>query len=106
MGIVVICSYRPKAGGEDKLIALLRRHYEALRTEELATARAPVYLKSSDGAFLEIFEWRSEEASRGAHENPVIGPIWSAMAEVCEFVPMASLEQCKTPFAHFEPFEL
>ena len=105
MGIVVICSYRPKPGDEDKFLALLKKHQPALRAEGLITNRAPIFMKSSDGAVLEIFEWVSEDASRGAHANTKIGPIWDTMAEVADFVPLASVEQAQTPFAHFEPFD-
>lgn len=106
MGIVVICSYMPKDGGEAKLIELLKKHQPALRAEGLITDRPTTFLKSAEGAWLEIFEWKSEDASRGAHSNPKIGPIWAAMAEVADFVPLGTLEQTKTPFAHFEPVEL
>ena len=106
MGILVICSYMPKPGGEAKLIELLKEHQPTLRAEGLITDRPATFLKSSEGALLEIFEWVSEEASRGAHSNPKVGPIWGAMAEVASFVPLASLEQTQTPFAHFEPIAL
>jgi len=106
MGIVVICSYQPKPGGEVKLIELLKKHGPTLRVEGLITDRPVSFLKSGEGAYLEIFEWISEEASRGAHENKAVGPIWGAMAEVADFVPLSSLEQAQTPFAHFEPIEI
>jgi len=106
MGIVVICSYMPKPGGEAKLIELLKKHGPTLRAEGLITDRPSTFLKSAEGAYLEVFEWESEEASRGAHANPRVGPIWGAMAEVASFVPLASLEQTQTPFAHFEPIDL
>jgi len=106
MGILVICSYMPKDGGEAELIELLKKHGPTLRGEGLITDRPTVLLRSEEGAYLEIFEWRSEEASRGAHANEAVGPIWTAMAEVCDFIPLSSLEQTKTPFAHFEPIVL
>ncbi len=106
MGIVVICSYKPKNGGEGELLSLLKKHGPALKEEGLITDRETTFLKSDDGVFVEIFEWKSEEASRGAHENAQIGPIWKAMAEVAEFVPMSSVAQAQTPFAHFEPIAI
>ena len=106
MGIVVICSYIPKSDGETKFLELLKKHGPALRAEGLITDRPISHFKSDEGAYLEIFEWKSEKASRSAHANEAIGPIWGAMAEVADFVPLASLEQAQTPFAHFEPIKI
>ena len=106
MGIVVICSYMPKDGGEAELIELLKKHGPVLRAEGLTTDRPTTFLKSSEGAWIEIFEWASEDAARSAEGNAAVQEIWGGMAQVCNFVPLGTLEQTKTPFAHFEPVEL
>lgn len=103
MGIIVICSYRAKPEKEAALKDLLLRHVPALRRLKLATDRPVIHARSKDGTFLEIFEWASEEASRGAHDHPEVQRLWGEFADVCEFVPMSGLEELARPFAHFTP---
>lgn len=103
MGILVICSYKPKPGHEADVEALMARHVAALQGEGLATACAPLQMKAADGTYLEIFEWVSEDAARAAEGNAVVGEIWGAFAKVCDFVPLKSLPETATPFAHFTP---
>ena len=106
MGIVVICSYKPKDGGEATLVDLLKKHQPVLKAEGLITDREATFLKSGDGVYLEIFEWASEDSARAAEGNAAVQEIWGAMAQVCDFVPLGTVEQAKTPFAHFDPKEL
>ena len=105
MGIVVICSYKPNEGQDGDFLRLLERHHGVLRHLDLITDRPVVYLQSDDRVYLEIFEWVSEEASRGAHDHESVKKIWKKMAQVSDFVPLSTLEEAKTPFAHFTPFE-
>lgn len=104
--VVYVGCYRPKPGKEAELLALVRRHVPALRAEGLATERPATILRSfEDGTILEIAEWRSEEASRSAHDNPRVQALWEAFAEVCEFLPLSALPECRRPFAHFEALD-
>jgi hypothetical protein len=101
-GIVVICSYRPKAGRGDELLAILRGHVPKLRGLGLATGYPRQLLTAADGTILEIFEWESEAASRGAHEHPEVKKLWESIAALAEFVPLQNLPETARPFAHFE----
>jgi len=106
MGVVVICSYNPKDGKDAELEDLLRRHQPVLREAGLITDRQATFLKSEEGVYVEIFEWTSEEAARSAEGNTAVQEIWGAMASVADFVPMASIAQSQSPFAHFGPLDL
>jgi quinol monooxygenase YgiN len=103
-GVIVICSYRPKPGQADAMKALIREHVPALRKLGLATDRPAIHMQAADGTLIEIFEWVSEDASRGAHENPKVQELWERYAALCEFVPMADVPETAKPFAHFTPF--
>jgi hypothetical protein len=103
MGIVVICSYKAKAGREDEARRLIEAHAPALRRNGLITARPLVHAAGPDGVFVEIFEWESEEKSRSAPTIHEIGEHWKAMAAAMDFVPLASLPQAQQSFAHFTP---
>lgn len=103
MGILVICSYRPKPGHEEKARALMAGHVPALRRHGLVTERDAIHGAGKDGELVEIFEWASEEKSRGAPAIPEIGSYWKAMSEAMDFVPLAALPETQQAFAHFTP---
>jgi quinol monooxygenase YgiN len=102
----VIAVYKPKPDGEEGLRALLRDHVSKLREWGLATDFPSTILKSSEGAYLEIFEWVSEEAVKTAHSHPGVQEMWEKFNEVCEYLPLASLEQSFQIFQGFERVEL
>jgi hypothetical protein len=103
MGILVICSYRPKPGHEDEARLLMQGHVPLLRSHGLITERAVVQGVGKDGELVEIFEWESLEKSRGAPALPEIGAHWKAMSAVMDFVPLAQLSEAQHAFAHFNP---
>lgn len=99
---VVFAVYRPKPGKDRELEAILARHVSTLRKEGLATNRPVTLVKSfTDGAYIEIFEWVSNEAAQRAHDSPAVGALWGEMAEVADFLPLAALAETKHPFSHF-----
>ena len=103
MGILVICSYRPKPGHDEKARALMAGHVPLLRRHGLVTERDAIRGAGKDGELVEIFEWASEEKSRGAPTIADVGAHWKAMSEALDFVPLASLPEAQRPFAHFTP---
>jgi hypothetical protein len=103
MGILVICSYRPKPGHEEEARRLMQSHVPLLRIHRLITERAVVQGVGKEGDLVEIFEWESLEKSRGAPALPEIGAHWKAMSAVMDFVPLAQLPEAQQAFAHFNP---
>ena len=103
MGILVICSYRPKPGREDDARRLMDAHVPLLRKHGLVTERPATQGAGTAGELIEIFEWASEEKARGAPAIPEIGAHWKAMAQAMDFVPLASLPEAQREFAHFNP---
>jgi hypothetical protein len=103
---VVFALYRPHAGKDVELKRLIAQHLPMLRRLELATERPAILVRAKDGTYIEVFEWRSEEAAKLAHEHPEVARVWEAMGQIAEFLALGSLEEAKEPFSHFEPIAL
>lgn len=106
MGLFVIVTYRPKRRKEAQLIELLRDHVPVLRGQGLATKRPAQVMRARDGSIVEVFEWKSAEAVKKAHENKVVQAMWERFEECCTYSKLADLEEAGEPFAHFEPIDL
>ena len=102
----VIVVYRPRDGQTETLLACIRDHLPVLRAEGLATDRPPLVLRAASGAFVEIFEWRSDDAIAQAHENPAVLALWERFGACCEYIPLASLPEAQQPFSPFEHVSL
>ena len=105
MGQIVIVAYHPKPGKVEALKQLMRSHVSRLRAEGLATERVPILMQAKDGTIIEVFEWQSAAAIETAHRNPVVQTMWQEYAEVCDYVPVGSLEEAQQLFSGFEPVE-
>jgi hypothetical protein len=106
MGVVAICTYRPKAGKEAEFMALLRTHLPTLRAEGLLTDRPAIAARAGDGTIIEVFEWASHDAKRRAHDNPAVQACWGEFDAVADFVTFGSLAEAQGPFADFETITL
>ncbi len=104
--ITVICLYRVKAGLEDEFTLLLQRHWSTLKTLDLVTGEPPRYYRGAekDGQplFVEIFTWKSEEASGLAHEHPDVMAIWEPMDRLTE----SRAGRPNMEFPHVRPLSL
>jgi hypothetical protein len=103
---VVFALYRPHPGKDAELRRLIARHLPVLRRLELVTERPAILVRAKDGTYIEVFEWRTEESAKLAHEHPEVARVWEAMAQVAEFPALESLEEAKERFSHFEPIAL
>jgi hypothetical protein len=103
---VVFALYRPHAGKDTELRRLIAQHLPLLRKLELVTDRAPILVRAQDGTYIEVFEWRSEESARLAHEHPEVAKVWEAMGEIADFPALDSLQEAKERFSHFEPIAI
>jgi len=102
---MVIVAYRPKAGRDNELLALVRDHVPFLHCLGLTTDRPALAMKGRDGVIIEVFEW-NVGAIATAHENPDVQSLWARFAAVCDYVPLCELPEAKNLFAHFEPIQL
>lgn len=106
MGHIVIVGYRPKPGKTEALRQLMLTHVPRLRAEGLVTSREPILMQAKDETFVEVFEWVSETVVAGAHTNAVVQNMWAEYAEVCDYVPVGSLDEAQQLFSGFEPVDL
>ena len=103
MGVIVIVAYKPKPGKAEQLKELTKTHVPRLKTEGLVTDREPIILEAKDGTIIEVFEWLSAEAIEQAHSNPEVLKMWGEYAEVCDYVPLNTIEEAGNMFAEFTP---
>jgi quinol monooxygenase YgiN len=106
MGLIVIAAFRPKPGKEEKLRDVLRDHVPLLRREGLITDRPSCVMKARDGTYLEIFEWKSQDAIDAAHENGEVATLWARFEAASECVNPGLVVEFNDLFPHFEPVEL
>jgi quinol monooxygenase YgiN len=103
MGSISVACYKPKRGCEEALLELVRNHLPPLRAQGLVTDRAPIVMRTADGTIVEIFEWVSQEAIAGAHQNPAVIDLWKRFDAVCSYETPSNLAEFQNMFAHFEP---
>lgn len=101
--VIVIVAYRPKPGKEAELLELVRNRVPVLRKEGLVTDRAPGIMRARDGTIIEVSEWKSREAIEAAHQNANVREMWNRFFELCDCVPLNTLEEASEMFAGFEP---
>ena len=100
---IVIVAYRPKQGKEEALKSLVLSHWSVLHTQGLVSARQPIIGQSSDGTYVEVFGWKSQEAIDLAHTNALVQELWAAMAEVCDYIPVGEIEEASELFSELTP---
>jgi quinol monooxygenase YgiN len=101
MGRTVIVVYRPKRGKEHELEELLKEHMPILRKENLVTERKPYVMKSSEGVFVEVFEWKSKEAIKQSHTNMEVAKLWERFGKVCEYDTAVNVREFHDLFSEF-----
>jgi quinol monooxygenase YgiN len=103
MGRITIVAYKPKPGKAEELKALAKTHVQRLKKEGLVTDREPVIMEAADGTIVEVFEWLSDEAIAQAHKNPEVQKMWGEYGQVCDYVPLNTLNETTMMFAGFMP---
>lgn len=86
-GPVVVCTYRVQDGEGARFERLLELHTPTLRRLGLITDYPVQVLRETGGdhpAYVEVFEWSSEDAADRASEVPEVIAIWEPMAALCE----------------------
>jgi hypothetical protein len=105
MGRIVIACYKPKAGKEKALRALIVDHVPTLRRIGLVTERTPILMEAKDGTLVEVFEWASAEAIQAAHSHPAVLRMWEEYGKVCDYIPVAQVPEATQMFSEFTPYE-
>jgi hypothetical protein len=103
MGSISVACYKPLPGCEEALLELVRNHLPPLRAEGLVTDRPSIVMRTADGTIVEVFEWISQEAIAGAHQNPAVIDLWKRFEAVCTRETPSNLSEFQKMFSHFEP---
>lgn len=101
---ITIVAYKPKDDKADELRQLMREHLPLLKSLDMVTDRPSIIMEAKNGTILEVFEWKSKAAIEQAHTNPLILEMWRKYAEVCEYTPIANVEEAADLFSEFTPF--
>jgi hypothetical protein len=80
MGLMGIVAYRAKEGKERKLLSLTRKHAPLLRSLG-GISEASSLMKSADGEFIEVFEWKSLAAKKQAMKSEELWNLWGEIKE-------------------------
>jgi len=99
-GVIVI--YRPKKGKDAALLQLVKDHMSILQTQNLVTDRAPIIMKAGDGSIVEVFEWKSGDAIKEAHQNEVVQELWERFSQVCDYEIPVNVKEFQGLFSEFE----
>jgi hypothetical protein len=96
--VTMLVSYHPKAGREAELQHLVEQHYPTLTKLGLVTdMRAQVWkahIKGSDRPyFVELFQWKTPQASGVAHQTPEVMAVWETMGPLLEKLDLVELER-------------
>ena len=94
----MLVSYFPKKGKERKLLTLIRKHWPALKRVGLVSKMPPHIYRATDKRtnrryFVEMFEWRDDQASGIAHRTPDVMAIWEPMGPLLENLQLSRIER-------------
>jgi hypothetical protein len=59
-------------------------------------------MRAADGTIVEVFQWVSQEAIAGAHQNPVVFDLWERFEAVCSYETPSNLPEFQKMFSHVE----
>jgi hypothetical protein len=95
-----IVIYRPIAGKEAEMEALVRKHYPTLRKVGLATEKpARVWrahnIRTDRVVIMEWFEWKDGKSSDIAHQTAEVMAIWEPMGPIMEGLEIHQVEELR-----------
>ena len=86
--LTVHATYRVILGKEEEFFRLLGLHWPTLNELSLVTDHPVTHFHRRDQngrmTIVEIFTWKSVEASKAAHGHPKVAAIWEPMCALCE----------------------
>jgi hypothetical protein len=95
--ITNIVTYVAKAGKDDELLALVKKHETALRAADLVTPEPFRVWKAFDirkgrTSFIEYFQWKDGRVSDLAHQTPEVMAVWEPMGPILEDLTICEVE--------------
>ena len=95
--VTTLVIYRPKAGAEQALEALVRKHIPVLRGLGLLGPGQSAAFRAHDKeshavSFVEVFQWKDGRASEVAHQTPEVMAVWETMGPLLEGLELRRLD--------------
>jgi hypothetical protein len=98
--VPMLVMYRVKPGNEQAFEPLLRKHWPALRTVDLATPKpAKIYRGHSkrghgpEAIYVELFEWKDASSAEVAHQTPEVMAVWEPMGPMLAGMDLIALDE-------------
>jgi len=98
--VPMLVMYRVKPGNEKGFEGLLKKHWPALRSVDLATDKpARMYRGHSkrghgpESVYVETFEWKDASAAEVAHQTPEVMAVWEPMGPMLAGMDLIALEE-------------
>ena len=95
--VTMLVTYKPKKGKEEELLPLVQKHLPVLQRIGLATAEPAKVWKATNKrtgevSFVELFQWKDDQAAGIAHQTPEVMAVWEPMGPILEELTLQSLE--------------
>lgn len=101
MSVITLSACRPKSGCDLELWQVLHDNLDLLIRQGLIAPAPTATMVASDGTVVQLIAWLSDEARTKAHTDPAVQEAWHALAQLCDYLPLASLPEMQGPFARF-----
>ena len=59
-------------------------------------------MRAADGSIVEVFEWKSADAIKEAHQNEVVQELWERFSQVCDYEIPVNVKEFQGLFSEFE----
>jgi hypothetical protein len=94
----MLVSYYPKAGQEQALLELVKKHWPILKSAGLTTDQEAEVWRATDKRsgetyFVEKFQWATPESSDIAHQTPEVRAVWVPMGPILAKITFAKIEE-------------
>lgn len=101
MGLMGIVVYRPKEGSERKFLSLIKKHAPLLISLG-GISDASFLMKSIDGSYIQVFEWKSKAAKKVAMKSEILWDLWGKIEECSTKVKLSSVPEAKEVISNFK----
>lgn len=100
--LFAIALYRPLEGKQQELLEIIETHTPLLAQKGLLTEFKPILLCSGNGTYIELFEWKSQEAKEKAHQSNDVRALWERMMKIVEMKELSSISEANQIFPNFK----
>jgi heme-degrading monooxygenase HmoA len=101
MGLMGIVAYRAIEGHERKLLSLLKKQAPLLKSLG-GISEGSFLMKSVDGTFISVFEWKSMPAKQKAMKSEALMNLWDDIGSHGTMVKLSSVSETREVITNFK----